>query len=136
MKKILCLDFDGVIHRYDSGWKGATIIPDPPVDGVFQFIYEALEHFDVCIFSSRSSSPEGIEAMKEWMKKWEDETWNQSGGSSQQWTHQNPCSYLCNRVTWSVTKPSAFVTIDDRAITFTGTWPDMESLKLFKPWNK
>ena len=27
-KPILCLDFDGVIHRYDSGWKGADVIPD------------------------------------------------------------------------------------------------------------
>lgn len=29
-KPILCLDFDGVIHSYASGWKGADVIPDPP----------------------------------------------------------------------------------------------------------
>jgi hypothetical protein len=34
------------------------------------------------------------------------------------------------------TKPSAMVTLDDRAITFTGTWPDVESLRTFTPWNK
>ena len=28
-KPILCLDFDGVIHSYISGWKGADVIPDP-----------------------------------------------------------------------------------------------------------
>ena len=27
-KPILCLDFDGVLHSYTSGWRGARI-PDP-----------------------------------------------------------------------------------------------------------
>jgi hypothetical protein len=33
-------------------------------------------------------------------------------------------------------KPPAFLTIDDRALLFTGTWPDVGKLKAFKPWNK
>jgi hypothetical protein len=33
-KPILCLDFDGVIHSYSSGWKGADVIPDPPVEAL------------------------------------------------------------------------------------------------------
>ncbi len=33
-------------------------------------------------------------------------------------------------------KPPAFVTIDDRAITFTGTFPSIDELLAFQPWNK
>ena len=54
MKKTLCLDFDGVVHSYTSGWKGALTIPDPPVAGALRFIIEADQHFKVAIFSSRA----------------------------------------------------------------------------------
>jgi len=41
-------------------------------------------------------------------------------------------------ITWPTEKPPAMVTIDDRCIPFNGpgTWPSMEELKGFKPWNK
>jgi hypothetical protein len=54
-KPILCLDFDGVIHSYSSGWKGAAVIPDPPVPGALPFIVAAMEKFTVAIHSSRAS---------------------------------------------------------------------------------
>ena len=41
-----------------------------------------------------------------------------------------------NRIRFPLEKPPAMVTIDDRAITFTGEWPDLDDLKAFKPWNK
>jgi hypothetical protein len=31
-------------------------------------------------------------------------------------------------------KPSAFLTLDDRALTFTGQWPSIAQLQAFKPW--
>ena len=31
MKKTVVFDFDGVIHSYTSGWKGESVITDPPV---------------------------------------------------------------------------------------------------------
>lgn len=64
-KPILCLDFDGVIHSYVSGWQGANAVADPPVKGAFTFIKNALNHFDVYIFSSRSNQPGGIAAMQD-----------------------------------------------------------------------
>lgn len=31
----ICVDFDGVIHSYDSGWTGATDIRDEPIPEAF-----------------------------------------------------------------------------------------------------
>lgn len=120
-KPILCLDFDGVCHSYTSGWQGANNIPDPPVEGAFTFIRNALNYFDVYIFSSRSNQPGGIAAMQDWFIK-----------------HNWPGTYLTGPeyLYFSTEKPAAFLTIDDRALTFTGEWPDMDTLRNFKPWYK
>src|SRR5712671_1687934 len=67
-RPILCLDFDGVIHSYTSGWKGADKVPDPPVEGAIEFIITASEHFTIAIFSSRSNQSGGIAAMYDWLK--------------------------------------------------------------------
>lgn len=65
-KPILCLDFDGVCHSYTSGWKGAAVIPDDAVPGLFEFLEQAAPIFDIQVFSSRSNQAGGIDAMKEW----------------------------------------------------------------------
>lgn len=65
----LCLDFDGVLHSYTSGWKGADVIPDPPTDGAMRFLYDAADHFKLAIFSSRSHQSGGKAAMKAWLTK-------------------------------------------------------------------
>lgn len=127
-KPTLCLDWDGVIHGYDSGWKGATVIPDPPVPGAIDFIKRALEHFTVAIYSSRSGEPGGIEAMRFWLR-------DQFALASQGALTELDLIQL-HHIKWPIMKPSAFVTLDDRALTFDGHWPSMESLLAFKPWNK
>lgn len=124
-KPILCLDFDGVVHSYTSGWKGADNIPDPPVPGAIAFMLGALNRFQVAIFSSRSNQPGGLAAMKAWLKLHADACW---------W--ESPAGPGLEDVTWPTEKPPALVTLDDRALTFDGTWPSLDSIAAFKPWNK
>lgn len=125
MKPILCLDFDGVCHSYTNGWKGADIIPDPPVEGLFEFLQEANKQFEIHIFSSRSNQPGGIEAMAKWFEDYYIDWYMRPGNEFRELSLKFPIS-----------KPPAFLTIDDRTITFTGQWPNIEELKNFQPWYK
>ena len=115
-KPILVLDFDGVLHSYKSGWKGADVIPDLPVPGARKFCERALDHFRVFIVSSRCGQPGGTTAIMNWLTE-----------------HKFPMGIA---VSVDGRKPAAFLTIDDRAITFTGEWPDMWELLEFIPWHR
>lgn len=126
MKPVLCLDFDGVIHSYDSGWRGAAVIPDGPVAGAVEFIYNATEKFRVAIFSSRSCAPGGIDAMRGWLRM----------HVTAAIDDKIDIERILALIEWPTEKPAAFLTIDDRAITFTGEWPKLNTLLDFKPWNK
>lgn len=119
---ILCLDFDGVIHSYTSGWKGADIIPDPPVAGAAKFIASAQEFFTIAIHSSRSCQPGGLDAMQRYVHKAIIDA--DLDGS------------IFDAIQWPTEKPPALITIDDRALTFDGTWPRLDDLRKFQPWNK
>jgi hypothetical protein len=172
-KPILVLDFDGVIHSYSSGWKGASVIPDAPVPGSIDFILTALKTYNVAILSSRSHQWGGKRAMKKWLKAHLSEWLNRNfkkfperdhyhefldeEGKVNAWKdwHEfmelsgfNPCmdpwdieveywaDSIIKKISWPWFKPAAVMTIDDRAITFTGTWPKLEEIATFKPWNK
>lgn len=154
-KPTLCLDFDGVIHSYTSGWKGAHVIPDPPVPGAIDFIQRARERFQVVILSSRSHQHEpgslmgGEEAMGRYLvahgipPSWiraspEAASRGMAGSEGMDWHFAafGHVERVENPIRFVREKPPALVTIDDRAITFTGEWPSVESLLTFKPWNK
>lgn len=117
-KPILLVDFDGVIHSYTSGWQGATIVADKLVPGALEFLWNAHHYFDIQIYSSRSQMKGGIAAMKYWL-----------ASNYGNWK-------LVNQIKFPTEKPPAFLTIDDRCIQFTGTWPDVQDLLKFKPWHK
>lgn len=130
MKPILCVDFDGVIHSYSSGWKGAAIIPDPPVPGALRWLAKATETFTVAIFSSRSGRSGGIKAMREYIGFWSVDP-----------VHGMPSGFdhgTWGLLQWPTEKPAAFLSIDDRAIQFDGDWSALDPVELldFKPWNK
>lgn len=129
-KPILCLDFDGVLHSYSSGWTGARNIPDRPVEGAIEWLESLLGcpdyfgiadrylDFKIAIFSSRSRYIGGRRAMKKWLVK-----------------HGLDINYL-ELISFPIRKPPAFLQIDDRAMTFTGKFPSVDKMKAFKPWNK
>lgn len=140
-KPILCLDFDGVLHNYTSGWKGANVIPDGPVPGAMAFLIEATKRFRVAVFSSRSNQENGISAMRFRIAHWlrlhllndtgcDDGNADLSNNLRMEWDR------VLRALEWPLEKPPALVTIDDRAITFTGTFPDLDVIANFKPWNK
>lgn len=130
---IICVDFDGVIHSYTSGWQGVDVISDPPVDGAIEWLIRHLpipepisamgESYKgpiVQIYSSRSKSWRGRRAMKRWLVE-----------------HGLHPSYISEGILkFPTQKPSAFLTIDDRAICFTGKFPTTEEMLAFRPWNK
>ncbi len=117
-KKTIVVDFDGVLHAYTSGWKGATSIPDPPVADAFPFLRAAVERFDVAILSARSREPGGIDAMKAWLK---------AHGLDEE---------TLGRLKFPRTKPPAHVYLDDRGWRFDGIFPPLDAIEAFEPWYK
>ena len=115
-KPILALDFDGVIHSYEKGWHDGSIY-GTPTKGFKEWAKEASKYFRLIVVSSRMSESGGMFAIKEWMSLNEiDQTLFE----------------------FSTTRPPAFLTIDDRALTFEGAWKDLppEGLRQFVPWNQ
>lgn len=117
-KKIICIDFDGVIHQYISGWQGIDAIPDYPVPGAFQFLRDLVHSTDMqpVIYSCRSQSYIGIDAMKRWFI---------ACGLEQE---------ILSKLVFAKEKPAAFLTIDDRAFCFKGQFPSKDEINAFKPW--
>jgi len=128
----ICIDFDGVIHSYERGWQNGVIY-GTVVPGFFRWAIAACEHFDLVVYSSRSKSPEGGTAMREWL------------GTQSIHAIENgevPADYdwggLFGRLHFAHEKPTAWLTIDDRAICFRGDWSAAEltpdAIRAFKPW--
>lgn len=115
MKQTVVVDFDGVIHSYTSGWKGATCIPDAPVEGTAEAIAKLRTEYRVVVVSSRCSEEAGIAAVTEWLAK-----------------HSIVVDEVCAH------KPPHIVVIDDRAIRFEGDWqPVLNAVPAASiPWNK
>jgi hypothetical protein len=115
-KPILCIDFDGVIHSYEKGWQNGVIY-GTPTPGFFEWAKQAQNYFQLMIYSSRSTGAEGIYAMRDWLAKYPES------------------KEIDLEFAWE--KPAAFLTIDDRALTFNGDWNAFDPTELirFKPWN-
>lgn len=116
-KHKILVDFDGVVHGYESGWKGIGVCPDPPVPGTRSAIAAMRETCRVYIFSTRCGSPAGVAAIERYLELNDIE------------------------VDGVVTeKIPASLSIDDRGFRFNGDWTEvlefLDSPDAFTPWNK
>jgi hypothetical protein len=50
--------------------------------------------------------------------------------------HAHASSWVYNNLLFPTDKGPVWLTIDDRAWLFEGTFPDFKSIDEFKPWNK
>jgi hypothetical protein len=127
----LCLDFDGVVHSYTSGWQGPLVISDLPTPGAFRWIWKASHYWVINIYSSRSKEPGAIEAMKYWFRDHAIHEFRSTPSMIEDFLQV---------LKFPTQKPSAIMTIDDRAFCFEGNWEDPrldpQVLLKFKPWNK
>lgn len=137
---VICIDFDGVLHSYTSGWKGADIIADPPVEGAMLWLHDLVvdERGVVpCIYSSRSKDPVGVAAMQQWLRDHLAEMLFQHPQSClrMQDAHVR-ADRIVRRIKFPTQKPPAHITIDDRAWCFNGIFPSTDTILAFKPWNR
>ena len=128
----VCLDFDGVLNQYDSGWQGADVITDEPVEGALEALYGWLnDGLSLAIYSARSGQIGGIPAMRKWLSKHDGEY------RHEHWTQEDVAKVpmLVERIELPVFKPAAQLYIDDRGYRFKGVFPNTKELKeLFTPW--
>lgn len=113
MNKVISFDFDGVIHSYTSGWKGADVIPDFPVKGIKKVLEELkAKDYVIGIVSSRAIIIEGKAAIEKYMARYE-----------------LPYDFVTSE------KVPSIVLVDDRTISFDGdTSTLVEKIEAFKPW--
>ncbi|HEY2909382.1 MAG TPA: hypothetical protein VGI99_04005 [Gemmataceae bacterium] len=109
-RRTICLDFDGVMHSYRSGWCGAEVIPDPPIHGTKEAVARLRQQYRIAVLSSRCHTEEGRKAVENWLFR-----------------HGIVVDEVC------VHKPPAHVYVDDRAVRFRGNWDDlMDEINQFR----
>lgn len=122
----LAVDFDGVLHRYDTPWIAPHIIPDAPVDGAIDWLHRMLQRFDIVIFTTRGRTWRGRRAVRRWLR----------ANSWPPWWITDEFGRGLEEVQVTAVKPPALIYLDDRAIRFVGTFPTVDEVHRARPWHK
>ena len=112
----ICLDFDGVLHSYES-WKGADVF-DPPVPGAQLFVSQLIElGYEVIVQSTRAETTEGWDAMVAW-----------------------PAKHDFSPIAVTHVKPKAVLYVDNRGYRFEGNFGEVLAFigdhPTLEPWNR
>lgn len=128
----ISVDFDGVLHAYTSGWKGATVIPDGPTPGAIAWLCDladpmrASDAFDVVVCSARARRFFGWLAVRRWLRR---HIFEHYGADMVR------ADDICASIKVTSKKPAAIVYVDDRAWRFDGkTFPTADDLRAHRPW--
>jgi ribonucleotide monophosphatase NagD (HAD superfamily) len=102
-KKVIALDFDGVIHDDSKGFHDGTIY-GLPIDGTESALIELSKNYKLIIFTCKANPKRplvnektGVKLIWEWLEKW------------------NFRQYISD-VVWG--KPNALIYIDDKGFRF------------------
>jgi hypothetical protein len=112
----ICVDFDGVLHSYTSGWKGGTVIPDPPVPGAIEWLARIHEKYEIAVLSTRTREAGAADAMRAWLRE------------------NGLAPEIVDRLSFPRSKPPAKIYLDDRGWRFEGSFPTLEEIAAFRPW--
>lgn len=128
-KKIIAVDFDGVLHSFSSGWQGARTISDLPTDGAVEWLKHLIRrphlpvrccpeyHIKVVIYSARLYHWGGKRAIKKWLWLW--------GLTKQE----------ISMLGFVRQKPVCQFILDDRVVCFRGKFPSDHEIINFRPWH-
>lgn len=118
IKASVCLDFDGVVYSYKSGFVGIDYLPDKPVTGAFEAITNYINNdLRVYIFSTRCAWKAGRKAIKRWLL-------------------ENCLDFdIVKKIKIPKRKPIAKLYIDDRGFQFNGRFPSTDFVDNFVPWH-
>lgn len=113
----VAVDCDGVLHSYTSGWQGADVLSDPPVEGAIEWLNEIVGHFTVVVLTTRGDQPGGNEAVMAYLREH---------------GYSGPDLLITSK------KVPALVYVDDRGWRFTGpgSFPTADDVHRARPWNK
>lgn len=110
-QRVVCIDFDGVIHQFSKGWSDGSIY-DPPMMGAKEELERLVSKgYKVIILTTRLN-PEVNEDI------------NLERNKLTKWLADNGFKLEVHYHDLTAIKPIAGVYIDDRAIRFTN-WKDM-----------
>lgn len=111
-KKLVCLDFDGVLYP-NLKYYGTSVLKGAPIQGALAFVLELKKSYDVVVHSARCEERAGQAAVQEFL--------NEFGFG----------------VEVVKDKPHAFVYVDDRAIQFKGDFDrTLADISEFTQWQE
>jgi hypothetical protein len=132
-KLTIGVDYHGVLCGYRGGpaSRGPEgIALDEPTPGAIEWLLKTSETFQIAVTCATFARPgeDGLNAMRAvaaWLERY---------GVPRVWIGFDPDR--SRRLYLTAGKPACHALIDDRAVPFAGTFPTVEALAAFKPWNR